>query len=290
MTIRRERRRRRLAVAVAVALVLLLAGSAILGLDLLEPLVGPPAGPSQTPVPKPIPTPIPTSALSPSLVPTTTSTGPVQTVTGTSARGAPAAPLASAPVAPAPTSQAGFRVRATVVPMGFPLPARAHYSYGDGWRAPRVGVANAYNQIRRVTAAGTYLRAHDGLDLEVPTGTIVLAPFDGVVIDPRPLWRPWDPARYGRTIVIRSDEPTSPGYLVILAHLSRGSVSVGDRVRRGQVVGRTGRSGNAAGTVAHLHVELRAPFAIRYGYAGVIRRLDAFDAEPSLRAADPHAG
>jgi murein DD-endopeptidase MepM/ murein hydrolase activator NlpD len=71
----------------------------------------------------------------------------------------------------------------------------------------------------------------------------------------------------------------------MLAHLSRQSVAIGRVVRRGQIVGRTGRTGNASGTVPHLHVELRA-FLIRYGYAGVIRRLDVFDVEPSLRAAD----
>ncbi len=287
--IRSEPPHRRLVAIAAAALALLLVGSAVLGLDLLEPLVGAPSGPGATPAP------------SLSLVPTATSTTPiptpiagsptpVPTVGAATPLGAPASPSVSAPVAAAPTSPTGFRVRASVVPMGFPLPARARYRYGDGWRAARGGVARAYNQIRGVTAAGTYLRAHDGLDLEVSTGTFVLAPFGGVVVDPRPLWRPWDPARYGRVVVIRSEEPTSPGYLVILAHLSRQSVSVGDSVRRGQVVGRTGRTGNAAGTVPHLHIELRAPFLIRYGYAGVIRRLDVFDVEPSLRAADPHAG
>jgi murein DD-endopeptidase MepM/ murein hydrolase activator NlpD len=124
----------------------------------------------------------------------------------------------------------------------------------------------------------------------VKNGTPVLAPFSGTVVDPATRWKPWDPGRYGTVVIIESDEPTSPGYLVVLAHLTKASVAIGDRVDRGQLVGRTGQTGNAAGTKPHLHLELRAPFLIRYGYAGVIRRLDVFDAEPSVRAADPHRG
>ena len=108
-------------------------------------------------------------------------------------------------------------------------------------------------------------------------------------MDPAARWKPWDPSRYGKVVAIESDEPTSPGYVVILAHLSTQAVKVGAHVTRGQVVGKTGKTGNAAGTPPHLHLELRAPFRIRYGYAGVIRRLDVFDAEPSVRAADPRA-
>ncbi len=199
------------------------------------------------------------------------------------------APSADPGAQAAPTSATGFKVRETVVPISFPLPATSAYGYGDGWRAPRVGIARAYNQIRGVAPDGTWLRAHDGLDLLVKTGTPVLAPFSGTVIDPAKRWKPWDPSRYGKVVVIESTEPTSPGYRVILAHLSTVAVKVGDAVERGEVVGRTGKTGNAAGTAPHLHLEIRAPFLIRYGYAKVIRRLDVFDAEPSVRAADPRA-
>jgi len=188
---------------------------------------------------------------------------------------------------PAPTSPVGFRVRGTVVPMGFPLPSAAAYRYGDAWRAPRVGVVRPYEQIRGVAPDGTYLRAHDGIDILVKLGTPVSAPWSGTVIDPAKRWKPWDPGRYGKVVAIESDEPTSPGYVVILAHLSTQAVRVGDHVDRGQLVGKTGKTGNAAGTPPHLHLEIHAPFLLRYGYAGVIRRLDVFDAGPSVRAADP---
>lgn len=175
-----------------------------------------------------------------------------------------------------------------MVAMGFPFRAGTRFSYGDGFRRPRDGAVYPYNLVRGVASDGTLLRAHDGQDLLVPVGTLVIAPLAGVVVDPAATWRPWDSARYGKVIAIRSTEPTSPGYTVILAHLSRQSVPIGAAVRRGQVVGRTGRTGNAAAALPHLHVEIRAPFAIRYGYGGVIRWLDAFDVGPSLRAADPN--
>jgi murein DD-endopeptidase MepM/ murein hydrolase activator NlpD len=223
----------------------------------------------------------------------TPSTSPSQVTGPAGASAASASPSAgpSAPGSPAPpsapVSATGFRLRHTVVPMGFPLPAASNYRYGDRWRVPRVGPVYPYEEVRGRAADGTLLRAHDGVDLVVKTGTAVLATFDGIVIDPAPIWRPWDPARYGRVVVIRSTEISSPGYMAIVAHLSSRAVKVGDAVHRGQVVGWTGRTGNAAGTVPHLHFELRAPFTIPQIWGGIRRLLDVFDPLPSLLAADP---
>ena len=199
-----------------------------------------------------------------------------------------ALPSATMASDPAPTSPQGFKPRDTVVPIAFPLSKSSGYRYGDLWRVPRLGVVYPYNQIRGVTSRGVLLRAHDGLDLRVPNGTAVFAPFAGVVVNPATIWKPWDPQRYGTVVVIRSTEAQSRGYLVILAHLSRRSVAPGDPVRRSQLVGRTGQTGNAAGTPPHLHIELRAPFKIAFAYAGVRRSLDVFDPLPSLHAADPN--
>jgi murein DD-endopeptidase MepM/ murein hydrolase activator NlpD len=139
-----------------------------------------------------------------------------------------------------------------------------------------------------VTPSGGLLRAHDGVDLEVAIGTLVVAPFAGSVVDPGKVWKPWDPQRYGKVVVIRSTEAGSRGYYAILVHLSRQSVALGQVVKRGQIVGRTGITGNAEGTAPHLHFELRAPFKIEFHYAGVKRLLDVFDPLPSLQRADPH--
>ena len=207
-----------------------------------------------------------------------------------SRQAAPAGPsvILQAAAPSAPTSATGFKPRDTVVPIAFPLPRTSGYRYGELWRVPRLGVVYPYNQIRGVTSSGALLRAHDGVDLRVRNGTQVLAPFAGVVVSPATIWKPWDPQRYGTVVVIRSTEATSRGYLTILAHLSSRTVVPGNRVARGQVVGRTGQTGNAIGTPPHLHVELRAPFQIAFAYAGVRRRLDVFDPLPSLHEADPN--
>jgi murein DD-endopeptidase MepM/ murein hydrolase activator NlpD len=230
----------------------------------------------------------------------TTTTAPSPTGLAASPDGSPDAspsPSAAVPSGPAspnpgagtaPASAVGFRVRHTVVPMGFPLPAASRYRYGDGWRVPRVGEPYSYEEVRGVAPDGTLLRAHDGVDLVVSTGTPILAVFDGTVIDPTTRWLPWDPSRYGTVVVIQSTESSSPGYMAIAAHLSRRVVHLGDTVRRGQVVGWTGRTGNAAGTIPHLHFELRAPFEIPQAWGGIRRLLDVFDPLPSLLAADPH--
>ena len=205
----------------------------------------------------------------------------------------PSAAVPSGPASPSPGSGAapisaiGFRVRHTVVPMGFPLPAASRYRYGDAWRVPRVGEAYSYEEVRGAAPDGTLMRAHDGVDLVVTTGTPILAVFDGTIIDPTTRWLPWDPSRYGTVVVIQSTESSSPGYMAIVAHLSRRVVHLGDTVRRGQVVGWTGRTGNAAGTIPHLHFELRAPFEIPQAWGGIRRLLDVFDPLPSLLAADP---
>jgi murein DD-endopeptidase MepM/ murein hydrolase activator NlpD len=171
--------------------------------------------------------------------------------------------------------------------MGFPLPARAGYKFGNNFFQDRPGPVRWYNHASRVRADGTLQRAHDGVDLYAAVGTTVLSPFDGHVADPATLWRPWDPRRYGLTAVVISEEPTSRGYAALLVHLERLDVAAGQPVRRGERIGIVGDSGNAAGLPDHLHFELRAPFPLAIREAGRIRRLDAFDPYPSLVAADP---
>ncbi|MGH2511529.1 MAG: M23 family metallopeptidase, partial [Candidatus Limnocylindrales bacterium] len=188
----------------------------------------------------------------------------------------------------APTTAADFQAGKTIVPMGWPFAPSVKVTYGPGFGVYRVGPVEPFNMISGVSKSGALLRAHDGIDLQVPVGTPVLAPFSGLVIDPATRWSPWDPARYGKVVAIVSAEPTSIGYTVILVHLSLVGVVVGSQVERGQVIGLTGITGDAAGTIPHLHFELRAPFLIRYRVHGVIRRIDAFDARPSLLAVDPH--
>jgi murein DD-endopeptidase MepM/ murein hydrolase activator NlpD len=88
-------------------------------------------------------------------------------------------------------------------------------------------------------------RRHLGIDIAVPRGTEIRAARAGRV---RSVGRR---SGYGRTIVLEHAD----GFTSLYAHLSRIAVGSDERVRGGQLIGWTGRSGNANG--AHLHFEIR---------------------------------
>ena len=76
-----------------------------------------------------------------------------------------------------------------------------------------------------------------------PTGTVALAPADGVVI----LAADHPFTLEGNLLMIDHGMGLNSAFL----HLSRIDVHVGDRIRQGQVIGRVGRTGRATGP--HLH-------------------------------------
>ncbi|MDQ0168790.1 peptidoglycan DD-metalloendopeptidase family protein [Paenibacillus tundrae] len=65
---------------------------------------------------------------------------------------------------------------------------------------------------------------------------------------------------YGITVAIKDDK----GFLHVYAHLSSAAVSVGQRVKRGQEVGKQGSTGVSTGP--HLHYEVRKVCTPQYGY------------------------
>jgi murein DD-endopeptidase MepM/ murein hydrolase activator NlpD len=187
----------------------------------------------------------------------------------------------------APRTAAEFDIADEVIDIAFPLRSETKYHYRDNFFERRAGPPDPYNHAR-LTDGGTWVRLHDGIDIYGPEGEPVVAPFAGRVIDPATRWTPWEPDRYGLTVVIESDEATSDGYAAILVHLERVWVDVGQSVSRGQVIGVLGRSGNAEEVAPQLHFELRAPFMLDWSSRGEDRQVDAFDPYPSLLEADPH--
>jgi murein DD-endopeptidase MepM/ murein hydrolase activator NlpD len=171
--------------------------------------------------------------------------------------------------------------------MAFPIRPEVAYRYRDNWLDRRAGTPDSYNHAQP-GRDGTLIRLHDGIDIYGPEGAPVVAPFAGRVIDPRTRWTPWEPDRYGLTVVIESTEPQTAGYTAMLVHLDHVWVDIGQRVERGQVLGVLGRTGNAEAVRPQLHFELRAPFAIDWSALGYDRRVDAFNPYPSLVEADPH--
>jgi murein DD-endopeptidase MepM/ murein hydrolase activator NlpD len=89
---------------------------------------------------------------------------------------------------------------------------------------------------------------HSGVDVAAPQGTPVVATADGVVSSAG-----WF-ARYGKRVVLvhgRNDLST------LYAHLSDLYVRPGQVVRRGEVIGRIGRTGRATSSNLHYEVRLR---------------------------------
>ncbi|MFD3826653.1 M23 family metallopeptidase [Streptomyces sp. NPDC058625] len=94
--------------------------------------------------------------------------------------------------------------------------------------------------------AGAYWSSgqHTGLDLAAPTGTLLKAVHTGTITSAG-----WD-GSYGYKTVLTLDDGTEIWY----AHQSSISVSVGQQVNTGDVIGRVGATGNVTG--AHLHMEV----------------------------------
>lgn len=89
-------------------------------------------------------------------------------------------------------------------------------------------------------------RLHNGIDLAVPVGTKVKAPYAGEVI------QVWEDKKYGGGLSMRVK--LDNGDVVGFAHLSGYDVKVGDRVNQGQVVARSGDTGTGG---PHLHYTLK---------------------------------
>ena len=88
---------------------------------------------------------------------------------------------------------------------------------------------------------GTYKRSHAGVDYANRTGTKIVAPNGGKVVLSERL------NVHGHTVMIDH----GLGVVTIYNHLNSRDVSVGDRVAKGQLLGRLGETGVATGP--HLH-------------------------------------
>jgi murein DD-endopeptidase MepM/ murein hydrolase activator NlpD len=88
-------------------------------------------------------------------------------------------------------------------------------------------------------------RGHKGIDLAGPTGTPIYATADGVVS--RADWF----SSYGLYVSLEHGGSLQTRY----GHMSRLNVAAGQRVRKGEIIGYVGSTGQSTGP--HLHFEVR---------------------------------
>lgn len=110
---------------------------------------------------------------------------------------------------------------------------------GDNWLLPCRG------ELTGLYPSYPSGNPHNGLDIGCPVGTDVRASKDGVVLDRQELT-----TSYGYFLKIQHDDS-----VVIYGHNSELFVQKGERVKQGQVIAKSGNTGNSFGP--HCHFEIR---------------------------------
>ena len=132
-------------------------------------------------------------------------------------------PEQTASIAPQATAYAPAPATAAAQPVGFRWPAKGRVIAGFGGSG-----------------------GNEGINIAVPEGTSVKAAEDGTVA-----YAGSEVKGYGKLVLIRHDN----GYVSAYAHNGEIGVKRGDKVKRGQVVAKSGQSGNV--TSPQLHFEIR---------------------------------
>jgi murein DD-endopeptidase MepM/ murein hydrolase activator NlpD len=139
---------------------------------------------------------------------------------------APRAAPAASSYAPEASSAPAVAGGLTEAPLGFAWPLRGHVIAGFG--SPVGGAPNP------------------GIDVAVPAGTDIRAAGDGVVI-----YAGNEIKSLGNLLLLRHRD----GFLTAYAHAQSFAVKPGDTVRRGQVIAKSGQSGEVS--KPQLHFEIR---------------------------------
>ena len=141
-------------------------------------------------------------------------------------------------------------------------------------------VSNTFGMVRRYPNGA--LKAHQGWDLSAVVGTPCYAIADGEVAFAG------DAGDFG-LIVVHSFQFTQYTYYAAYAHLQDASVKKGDAVRKGQLIGHTGKSGNASNLPTpeyHLHFEIRATPLPGLGLGGRVSPYAVYGVCPLNEAID----
>lgn len=131
-------------------------------------------------------------------------------------------------------------------------------SNGSTKTATKTNTTKSSKTVKKVGGSGYYacpinairtqgVHGNNGVDYGAPVGTAIIAAADGEVMISRTGWN----GGYGTYIVIRHANGTQTLY----AHMSQLNVNPGERVVKGQVIGKMGNTGQSTGP--HIHFEVR---------------------------------
>jgi murein DD-endopeptidase MepM/ murein hydrolase activator NlpD len=101
--------------------------------------------------------------------------------------------------------------------------------------------------------AKEYTAAHPGIDLKLALGTPIGSLAGGRVHDVR------KDAILGLHVIIEHRHPTAGTFYSIYGHLGSTSVTSGQDVQAGQIIGTVGLTGNTSGPHLHLQVDRGSP-------------------------------
>jgi murein DD-endopeptidase MepM/ murein hydrolase activator NlpD len=137
---------------------------------------------------------------------------------------------------------------------GFAFPIRGAYSYANTFGAPRY-------------VGGEYDHKHQGTDIFALRGTPLVAVVDGVVE------RVGNDRLGGIKLWLRSPGDNWTYYYAHLSGYAKG-IRNGLRVKKGDVLGYVGNTGNAKTTPSHVHFETHVPSGAVVNSYFVLRRCD----------------
>lgn len=139
----------------------------------------------------------------------------------------------------------------------WPVPEKYGISQGFGGNYPWEAAgflesdAKGGKRARRLAFKGGAARLdlHGAIDVPCPIGTPLVAPEDGKIVQSGVYSSTGE--KYLMLRIHRGTEQT----ICFFTHLSRVTVPVGERVKRGETIAKTGNSGMSTGP--HLHWEVR---------------------------------
>lgn len=136
--------------------------------------------------------------------------------------------------------------QALMVPGGYkPYQPRVVYAYSGPIPANAARGTGHFGWPVSGRITQKFWTRHQAVDIGAPKGTPILAADSGYVTTAG-----WSTVGYGFMILVNHGN----GYITRYAHLSAMNVEVGESVKKGQMIGRVGSTGNSTGP--HLHLEI----------------------------------